>query len=77
MLKHQPERVGHALCGFCYCLDVPRAAEKEGGGLEKSFLARSAQKYSRRGQLKNGVRRMFVYANHESNTDYSTQVFTH
>ena len=38
MLKHQPERVGHALCGFCYCLDVPRAAEKEGGAWRKAFL---------------------------------------
>ena len=42
-------------------------------------MCKACQKYSKRGQLINGVRRMsvFVYINHESITDHSTQAFTH
>ena len=53
----------------------PESRESPG----KSFHVRSAQKYSRRGQLNNGVWhtfKVFVHANRESITDYSTQAFT-
>ena len=72
---------------MCQCLaltllrdsQIVRAAERAEGVQEKG---QSAQKYSRRGQLINGVQFTskcfnFVYANRESSTDYSTQAFTH
>ena len=58
MLNHQYQKhpANIQICGYSYFACYQGRRESRGGP-EKSFHARSAQKYSRRGQLNNGVRR--------------------